>query len=80
MINITQKQVIRLLLEDLEGVLSAEYSSDGNRVTAFVRGFLGVPLPEPKGESPHRLTDYWKQGKLAAEGKEFEMPEANLWW
>jgi hypothetical protein len=59
------EQLLRQLLTHLEGILEDEYSSDGDCMTGFARGWLGIPLPKNDNESPHRLTEDWNSGVKA---------------
>ena len=58
----TPDDVIRKLLDHCEDLLCDGWSSDGTDVTGFVRGWLGMPLPDKASENPHRLTDEHAQG------------------
>jgi hypothetical protein len=51
----TDRKVMEALIVELEELLDAEYCTDGNRTTAFARGWLGLPLPE------ERYTSQWRE-------------------
>lgn len=61
----------RLLLH-LETLLRDEFSSDGDEVTGFARGYLGLPLPDNRHESPHRLMGEWHAGLEARESHDHQ--------